>query len=297
MEKVKKLFNINISWKALIIFAIISGVYTGVVAILPIVNDTSFSDISMTFEWWVLFGIIIIMSSKSAKESALKCFVFFLISQPLVYLTQAPFHVEGFGVFKYYPGWFVWTLFTIPMGYIGYQLKQDKWWGLFILTPVLLFLGFHYEGFLSTALSFFPRHLLSALFCVITMLIYPICIFKNKNLKLTGVIISVIILIIMTFAACGNEKDFYNTTVMHSGSYGMEFDDKYNVYLEDEEYGKVYISYDSETETYVVNAEFIKEGKTELIIESPEGEKKIFDLTVKRYSYDLKENTQEPLNP
>lgn len=291
MEKSKKLFGFDKSWVRLIIFAIISGVYTGIVAILPAVKDTSFSDISMTFEWWVLFGVIIILTSKSAKESALKCFIFFLISQPLVYLTQAPFHIEGFGVFKYYPGWFVWTLFTIPMGFIGYQLKKDKWWGLFILTPVLLFLGFHYEGFLSTALSFFPRHLLSAIFCLATMIFFPIYIFKDKKLKLTGVIISVIILAVMTFIAFGNEKDFYNTTVMHSGSYGMEFDDKYNVYLEDEDYGKVYISFDSETETYAVNAEFSKEGKTELVIESPDGNKKVFEITINRYSYYLKENT------
>ena len=64
------------------------GVYTAIIAMLDILNDTSFSDLVVTFEVWIFFGIFIIMNSKSAKDSALKCFVFFLISQPLVYLVQ-----------------------------------------------------------------------------------------------------------------------------------------------------------------------------------------------------------------
>ena len=85
----KKLFGgIDLNWKKLIIFAIIAGVYTAIMAMLPIAKDTSFADITISFEVWILFGIFIIMNSKSAKDSALKCFVFFLISQPLVYLIQ-----------------------------------------------------------------------------------------------------------------------------------------------------------------------------------------------------------------
>ena len=52
------------------------------------------------------------------------------------------------GGFQYYPGWFKWTLLTIPMGFIGYWLKKDKWWGLFIIVPVMIFEGYHYSGFL-----------------------------------------------------------------------------------------------------------------------------------------------------
>ena len=74
----KKLFGeIDLTWKKLIIFAIIAGIYTGVMAMLPIAKGTSFADITISFEVWILLGIIIIMNSKSAKDSALKCFVFF----------------------------------------------------------------------------------------------------------------------------------------------------------------------------------------------------------------------------
>ena len=78
MDKLKKIFGgINLNWKKLIIFAIIAGVYTAIMAMLPIVKNTSFSDLTVTFEVWILCGIFIIMNSKSAKDSAVKCFVFF----------------------------------------------------------------------------------------------------------------------------------------------------------------------------------------------------------------------------
>ena len=67
-------------------------------ALIPQARDTSFADISTTFEWWILFGTIIIMNSKSNLDSALKCIVFFLISQPLVYLVQVPFSDLGWGI-------------------------------------------------------------------------------------------------------------------------------------------------------------------------------------------------------
>ncbi len=68
-------------------------------AILPITADTSFRDISVYLEWWILFGTIIICNSKSPKDSALKYFIFFLISQPLIYLIEVPFSSMGFGYF------------------------------------------------------------------------------------------------------------------------------------------------------------------------------------------------------
>ena len=69
-----------------IIFAVLAGIYTAIMAMIPITKNTSFRDIAISFEVWILFGVLIIMNSKSPKDSALKCFVFFLISQPLVYI-------------------------------------------------------------------------------------------------------------------------------------------------------------------------------------------------------------------
>ena len=123
----KKLFGgINLTWKKLILFAVIAGIYTAVMAIIPFTENTSFRDIATYFEWWILFGIIIICNSKSPLDSALKCFVFFLISQPLVYLVQVPFSSMGWNIFSYYKYWFIWTLACLPMGYIGYYIKKNN---------------------------------------------------------------------------------------------------------------------------------------------------------------------------
>ena len=64
--------------RKLIISAIMVGIYTALMALIPTLKHTSFHDITVTFEVWILFGIIIIMNSKSAVDLALKCLIFFL---------------------------------------------------------------------------------------------------------------------------------------------------------------------------------------------------------------------------
>lgn len=288
MNKIKKLFGgLDITWKKLIIFAIVIGIYTGIVAMLPFLEETSFEDISISFEWWILFGTIIIMNSKSAKESALKCFVFFLISQPIVYIVQLPWSPIGFQILKYYKPWFIWTLFTLPMGYVGYYLKKDKWWGLFILVPVMIFLGFHYAGFLSSVILAMPSHLLSAIFCIVMIFILPYFIFNNRKVKNIGLICSVIIVAVFTFLTVTNKQVYYHTTLMISGETYGDFNGDYMVKLKDPEYGKVYIKYMESLECYAVEAEFNKPGETELIMESPEGEVVTYEITIKKNSYTI----------
>lgn len=288
MKGIRRLFGgLKLTWGRLAVFAAAAGVYTGAMAMLPAVRDTSFHDIAMTFEWWVLFGVMIIMNSASSRDAAAKCFVFFLISQPLVYLVQAPFHPEGLRLFRYYPGWFVWTLLVIPMGYIGYMMKQERWWALLILAPVLVFLGFHYEGFLSSAASSFPRHLLSALFCAATMLLYPLCLFERRRLRRIGLIISVMILLVMTPVALSDGKEPYSAEVMYSSADGIAFDDSCRAYLTDEACGRAEIVYDEELDAYCIRVEFAEAGETQLILEYPDGTEKAFALTVGESTYDL----------
>ena len=284
----KKLFGgINLSWPKVIIMAILAGVYTAVMAIIPIAKDTSFADITVTFEVWILFGIFIIMNSKSNMDSALKCFIFFLISQPLVYLIQVPFTVLGWQIFIYYKYWFIWTILTIPMGFIGYFIKKDKWWGLIILTPILLLLGMSYVRYLGLTLYMFPYHVLTTAFCILSLIIYPLVLFNNKKIKIVGLIISLIIIASISIFTIKNQTT-YNTTLLTSGGkLEITFDDTYKVYLSDESFGKVYIVYEDAIEEYMVNAEFKKAGNTELILESPDGEILKFDVTVKDNTYDI----------
>ena len=287
MEKIKKLFGgINLTWKKLIIFAIIAGVYTAVMAMLPVARNTSFADITISFEVWILFGILIIMNSKSAKDSALKCFVFFLISQPLVYLIQDLVNCSNLFL-TYYRFWVVWTICTIPMGFFGYFMKKDKWWGLLILAPMLVFLGIHYSGFLGETMYYFPYHLLSTVFCIVTILLYPICIFNNQKIKTAGIIIGLLIIATMTYISLTN-KTTYNTVILVNNSEsGETFNDSYKAYLENDKIGKVSIKYNEGIEDYIVEAEFKRAGITNLILEDSNGNKTIYEIDVKRNTYDI----------
>ena len=287
MEKIKKLFGeIDLTWKKLIIFAILAGVYTAIMAMLPIVKDTSFSDLTVTFEVWILCGIFIIMNSKSAKDSAVKCFVFFLISQPLVYLIQDVINHSQLFI-TYYRYWFIWTIATIPMGFIGYYMKKDKWWGLLILTPILILLGEEFGGYLSKVIFSFPRHLLTTVFCLVTLIIYPLVIFKNKKIKLIGGIISAIIIVVMTIL-CFVNPPVYSTEILVNGE-KYQFDDSYKVYLVDKKFGELSIKYEQGIEDWMVHAEFKRAGKTEFVLESPDGKKTVFDISIQRNTYTIKE--------
>ena len=287
-EVVKKLFGgIDLTWKKVIISAVIVAIYTALVAIIPIFKYTSFYTIAVTFEVWILFGIIIIMNSKSNKDSALKCFVFFLISQPLIYLIQVPFSNLGWGLFGYYQYWFIWTLLCLPMGYIGYYMKKDKWWGYLILLPMILFLGESYGAYLSDFMFSYPRYLLISLFCIITMIIYPLYIFNNKKIRLVGVIISILIILAITVNNIINPP-VYKTTLALS-DYGYKFDDTYKVKFTDKKYGSVNIVYYSEFDEYLVEANFKRGGKAILQITSPDNSTKEFIIDIKRNTYDIKE--------
>lgn len=288
MKNIKKLFGeIDLTWNKLIIFAIIAGVYTALIAIIPQLHYTSFNTITVSFEVWILFGIIIIMNSKTAKDSAFKCFVFFLISQPLVYLLQVPFSWQHWNLFSYYKYWFIWTILCIPMGYIGYFIKKGKWWGYLILFPMILLTAFEYMTYLAYFTFSYPKYLLICIFCIGTMIIYPLYLFEKKNIKIIGVIISSLLIIVISIYGFINPYH-YKTQIMANGE-KYKFDDTYKVYLEDNKYGKAEIIYLNNIEDYIIKVDFVKEGKTKIILEDATGNKKIYNLDIKRDTYKISE--------
>lgn len=284
--KEKKQFNLT--WTKLIIFAVIVGIYAALMAIIPVFKDTSFNTIVVTFEVWILFGILIIMNSKSNKDAALKCFVFFLISQPIIYLLQVPFSWQGWGLFKYYKYWFIWTILCLPMGYIGYYMKKNKWWGYLILFPMILLTGHSYMTYLSYIPFTFPKYILISLFCIVAIIGYPLYIFKDKKIRIFSSIVGSIFVIIISVISI-LKPYVYQTDVLLSSDEN-NFDNTYKVYLEDNKYGDVEIKYEEGIDTYLVHAQFKKEGSTVLILESQTGEKAEYKLTVSidKYSIDKK---------
>lgn len=181
--------GLPMTWPAVILFAVAAAVVTAVFLTVPVFKNSSFERMGVTFEAWIFFAVIIMANCKKPLESALKTFVFFLVSQPLIYLFQVPFSAMGWGLFGYYKTWFIWTLLTFPMAYIGWYITKRNWWSLLILAPVLLFLGVEAVGCFRAAAVNFPRLLVTALFCLGQVLLY-LYVFTEKRLqKLVGLLL------------------------------------------------------------------------------------------------------------
>ncbi len=226
----KKIFGgINLTWKKIIISACVIGILVGLLNSVPFLFDSTVNDIATYFDFWIFCGIFIIMNSKSNKDAAFKCFIFFLISQPLIYLAEVPFSRMGWGIFIYYKYWFIWTILTIPMGYIGYYMKKEKWYSLLILVPMLVLLSTGVEISLSGLIYSFPRHLINFIFVIVTLIGYPLLIFKNKYLKYIGLGISIALLLF-----CGSKpllKTPAYETILKCSSVDFYYDESYKAYL------------------------------------------------------------------
>ncbi len=164
--------GIDMKWWKVIVFAVAAAALTAIFLIIPVFKDTSFRKMGETFEAWILFAVIIMANCRSPLDSALKTFVFFLISQPLIYLLQVPFSWQGWALFGYYKYWFFWTLLTFPMAYVGWYIRKKNWLSLLILLPVILYLTLGYVQAFSFAFRHFPRSLVMALFCLGQVLLY-----------------------------------------------------------------------------------------------------------------------------
>ena len=281
INTLRKLFGgLDLTWPKVIAAAVIAGVIAGVIAFLPVFQYTSFHALTVSMEVWILFGIILIMNSKSNMNSALKCFVFFLISQPLVYLVQVPYSALGWGIFGYYRYWFIWTVLCLPMGYIGYYMKKGKWWGYLILLPMIILTAFSYSTYFADYLFCMPRYILICLFCVCAMILYPVVIFEDRRIRTFGAAVGAALVMILTVIGL-LRPPVYRAEILGNNE-EHPFDDSYTVSLADEKYGSVKIIYMPEVEDYMVRAELRRMGSTVLTLVSPEGEKTEFDLSVKR---------------
>jgi len=153
MEKIKKIFGqYEMTWKRLIVFSVICGVYSAAVLLIPVVSESALSEIGVGYECWFILAIFVVSNCKDAKDAALKCFVFFLISQPLIYLIQSPFRHENL-LAAYYKPWFFQTLLTLPGGAIAYQIKKDSWLSTLILAVAGVFVSWSGAAFLLGGLN------------------------------------------------------------------------------------------------------------------------------------------------
>jgi hypothetical protein len=189
--------GINLTWPGIILYAVGTAVLTTVFLVLPIFHGTSFVRMGETLEAWIFFAVIIIANAKSPLDSALKTFVFFLISQPLIYLFQVPFSWQGWGLFQYYKYWFILTLCTFPAAYIGWYIKKKNWLSLLILMPVLILLAYLCEDGLKHVIHQFPSLLIMVVFCVLQVFLYLYTFTEKASQKIIGALVPAAVIAVM----------------------------------------------------------------------------------------------------
>ena len=189
--------GINLTWPGIILYAVGAAVLTTVFLVLPIFHGTSFVRMGETLEAWIFFAVIIIANAKSPLDSALKTFVFFLISQPLIYLLQVPFSWQGWGLFQYYKHWFILTLCTFPAAYIGWYIKKKNWLSLLILMPVLILLAYLCEDGLKHVIHQFPSLLIMVVFCVLQVFLYLYTFTEKASQKIIGALVPAAVIAVM----------------------------------------------------------------------------------------------------
>lgn len=170
----KAFINGKMTWRKVLLFAAATALLTAALKLIPALRNTSFQDIAINPECWIAFAMLIIVRCHSAWDAARKTFVFFLVSQPLIYLFQVPFSPDGFGIFRYYPYWFFITLLTFPGAAFAYLVRRRDRLALLplaIINGVLGALGAHYVW---QVYGDFPHHLLSAVFCFALMIYFAL---------------------------------------------------------------------------------------------------------------------------
>ena len=134
--RLENLFGkLNMSWLRVLLFAVAAGVYTGIVLVIPVLKDTSFQDIGIYFEWWVIFAVIIVVNCRKNLEAMIKCFVFFLISQPVVFAVEV---LVGYldlerALYYYTQIWLPVTLLTLPGGFLAFYCSRQNAFGAAVL--------------------------------------------------------------------------------------------------------------------------------------------------------------------
>lgn len=172
LTKIKKLvLQLSMRWSHVVGMAVLSGVITGILAQTSFLADTSFTDITVTYEWWVLFAMLIIVNQKHWIQAALKVLVFFLISQTLVFVVEWLLAKEFY--FAYWYRWMEMALLTAPgalIVWLGYK-KKGFFGDVILALPIslLCFVGITYcILFVQNP----PFHLLTIVFCFVQALFW-----------------------------------------------------------------------------------------------------------------------------
>lgn len=199
MNKLRKIFfETKMTWCRVIVLSLIAAVLTAAVLIIPFLNKTSISYLGVAYEAWFVFALYIILNCQKPLEAGIKTFVFFLISQPLIYLLQVPFSTMGWELFMYYKFWFIVTLMTFPGAIVAWFVKKDNVWSALIMAVATSFISTILAGSLATVVRHFPGELIRTLFMLAELLLFIFVLLKKKRSRLVCGIITLVVLL----AAC-----------------------------------------------------------------------------------------------
>ena len=285
------------TWKRLLVLSVLAGVIPGVLLCIPFLENTSLTDCGASYEWWIFLAIVIITNCKKPLEAACKTFVFFLISQPLIYLVQVPFCWLHWEIFSYYPPWFLQTLLTFPGAFLGWFVTKKKWYSLLILSPMLTLLALTCMSYLHGTVYNPPWHILTELFCVAVMFVLVLGIFEDKKLITIGCILNIALLIAFFFTTVYG-KPHASSNINFRGSYTqLDPDMTYTAVSSDEDIVKVI--YDKDREPHGWQAEFYKKGTAEITMTGDDGSILVFEATFDdnyQIDFKLKEQYAAPDN-
>ena len=279
----KKIFGgIRMTWPKLILFSLISGFVTALIALL-VPEGNSIRQAAVTFEAWIVLAILIVVNCEKPLEAACKTFVFFLISQPLVYLVQVPFSSMGFGLFKFYPYWFYWTLATFPGAFIAWFIKRDDIPAALILSVALGALILFGAGYLRDLLRRPPKFLIATLFCFGSVPLLILCVLKSRAPRLTAGIISVAAaaaLIIYMFAGPGIRQNIEMSFGLDREQYPVT--EEWTVRMEDPEKGtcSIFLGDDVISDAIRVTI-YDAEEPSDIILTDPEGNEYRFPAEIR----------------
>lgn len=213
-------------WWKVILFAVITAAYTALVNLLPFLNGTSFQDIAVYPECWILFAVFVVTNCEKWWEAALKCFVFFLISQPLIFLIEVPFTAEGWGIFSYYRRWFFITLLTLPGGAVAFFVKRKDLLSAAVLTVANGILAYQAMSYFSFMKTTFPNHLISFIFCILLAFFLIFVLLDGRKTKLiASAAFAVILAAMLTFNIVRTNVTVTKELTLESGEWSYTVDD------------------------------------------------------------------------
>ena len=210
MKKLHQLFfETKMTWKRVILLAVGSAVLTAAVLLIPGIKETSASYLGVTPEAWFVFALIIVMNCEKPLEAAVKTFVFFLISQPLIYLIQVPFYDRGWEIFMYYPYWLKITLLTLPGAVIAWFVKKDNLLSALILAVATGYIGATLVASGFTVVQNFPGELIRAVFCLLEILLFIFVLLKKKRSRIVCAVLTLAVMAAFGYYKLSGRADNY----------------------------------------------------------------------------------------